>query len=284
MIDLTYDNINGHPVSQMTYREWYKAKEGVTEIEAGQFTIGTAKTIEEINEFMNSQGWFRKVSDWGDGVYSQADLTGCDLDSAKSIASAYQQVFEKYPQLAGKLDAPDAHPIGMGDNTYAWCYLRSNGKVEVNPKYYSDWGSVVRHYERDIETRWHPEGTTAESIVIHELGHSIDGLLAREGVLGGYTSSGEFRGASASMKTKVMNRAAKQDESIAEYWNAKDWSGKADKYWQSYAVEKSVSRYATENAKEWFAECFAEYITSAKPRIVASEFGKELELLMEKLK
>ena len=81
-----------------------------------------------------------------------------------------------------------------------------------------------------------------------------------------------------------MKKAAEQDETIAEYWNAKDWNGKADKYQQSYAIEKSVSRYATKNNKEWFAECFAEYITSANPRLVASEFGKELEKLMEKLK
>ena len=288
-----YDNIDGKPVSQMTYEEWYNAKEGITEIELGQFTIGTAKTVEEINDFMNSQEWWksRRVGGrhaWNketgryeivgmQTVETKADLTGCDLESAKSIASAYQQTFERYPQLKGKFEAPNAQPVGMKEDTYAWCYTKSTGQVQVNPSMYSNWETVVKDYEHDILTRWHPPGTTAESIVTHELGHAIDGLLAREGVLGGVTSSGEYRLASSSLKQTVMNRAAKQDPDLKELMDIdrllKD----------SSAVENYVSRYAAKNPQEWFAECFAEYITSASPRLVATEFGKELEKLLGKL-
>lgn len=240
-----------------------------------QKTIGTSTTVQEVNDFMNSQGWFRTNNA---GVTSRADLTGCDLESAKSIASSYQQVFEKYPQLAGKLDAPNAQPVGMNNSTYAWCYIRRNGQVQVNPSMYSNWSTVQASYERDVQTNWHCAGTTAESIVTHEIGHAIDGLLAREGVLGGVTASGEYRMASSSLKTTIMNRAAKIDSDLA-YLMAMDrqWKG-------SQAVSEYVSRYASKNPQEWFAECFAEYITSADPRVVASEFGKELERLVGKLK
>lgn len=266
-----YDNINGVPIENMTYEEWYEAKEGITRVNSFQSALGAAKTVNEVNTLMNSQGWFdEKYRTW-------ADLTGCDLDSAKSIAASYQQVFEKYPKLKGRFKPPDAQPYGMGDNTYAWCFIRNGGKVQVNPKKYSNWRELVRHYEEDISSNWHPEGTTAESIVVHEIGHAIDGLLAREGILGGLTSSGEYRYASSSLKNTIMKRAAKLDKDIADEMEIDKWLK------DNATVLHNVSEYATKNNREWFAECFAEYITSANPRVVATEFGKELEKLLEKL-
>lgn len=288
-----YDNIEGKPIDVMTYKEWKEAKkEPETIVDTFQSMLGRAKTVEEINDLINDQGWFRTKTEYhnhrydadqGRWVYdtvekqSQADLTGCDIDSARSVAASYEQIFEKYPGLIGRFDAPDAQPVGMGDNTYAWCYIRGGGKVEVNPKRYSNWNWLVSSYERDVASGWHPQGTTAESIVIHEIGHAIDGLLADRGVLGGYTSSGQFRYASSSLKSTIMNRAAKLDPEIAEAMELDRWLD------DNSAVQHFVSRYATKNSKEWFAECFAEYITSANPRTVASEFGKELEKLVAKL-
>lgn len=261
-----YDNINGVPVSEMTYNKWVASKSasGGT-LEFTQVGIGKAKSVKEINDMMTASGVFKP---------GRVDLTGCDLDSAKAIASSYEQVFYRYPQLKGKVYPPDAHPTGMNRNTYAWCYSRSSGKVQVNPKIFDDWNKVVKEYEHDVETGWHPFGTTAESIVTHEIGHAVDGLLAREGVLGGVTSSGEFRFASLSLKNTIIKRAAKLDPEIdfAITWG------------KNTVISDFVSRYASKNNQEWFAECFAEYITSADPRTIAKEFGKELEKLLKKLK
>lgn len=282
-------------LGSMSYEEWkHEHDKFEARVPTLQAQIGSAATVQQINDIMNGQGWFRSFkrpvgsAHWDDSqmryvyskfedVTSMADLTGVDLESAKSIAASYQQVFEKYPKLIGKLDAPDAIPIGMNNNTYAWCYIRENGKVQVNPKKYNSWQSLVRSYESDVRSNWHPSGTTAESIVTHEIGHAIDGLLAREKVLGGITSSGEYRYASSSLKATIMKRAAKLDPDLEGLMAM-------DKYWKgSEAVSTYVSRYATKNPQEWFAECFAEYITSADPRVVASEFGKELERLVSKL-
>lgn len=270
-----YDNIDGHPVKEMTYRDWEAAKKGIKAPQFNQVGIGLCKSVDEVNALLNIPGLFRSTLNYK----STADLSGCDLDSAKSIAAAYEQVFARYPQLKGKFDAPNAHPIGMNDNTYAWCYLRDNGMVQVNPgpERYGNWKKIYEQYESDVISGWHPYGTTAESIVTHEIGHAIDGLLAREGIKGGVTASGEYRYASSSLKNTIMNRAAKLDPDIAEEM-------KIDKWLKDNAtVLHHVSGYATKNNQEWFAECFAEYITSANPRTVASEFGKELEKLMEKL-
>lgn len=281
-----YDNIDGKPIANMTYKQWEEAKKGgtfETVVDSFQSALGKVQSVAEVNDLMNNQGWFRDLGAIGpDGkrMYSQADLTGVDLESAKAIAASYEQVYTKYPQLIGKFDAPNAQPKNMRDNTYAWCYLKQHGKVEVNPNRYDNWTKISKSYEHDVEIGWHPYGTTAESVIVHEIGHAIDGLLAREGVLGGVTSTGEYRFASSSMKTTVMKRAAKVDEVLGQRFEI--WG--TDKETMTSAVHDWVSEYATKNNQEWFAECFAEYITSANPRSVATEFGKELEKLMEGLK
>lgn len=286
-------------LGDMSYEEWqeeHRKPEYMVQIPKLQSQIGRSTSVNEINDIMNSQGWWRseKVSGpirWVEGKieygpdqsipFKEANLTGCDLESAKSIASSYQRMFDRYPQLVGKLDGPNAQPVDMGDNTYAWCFIRNGGRVEVNPKWYNDWNHIVKQYENDVSIGWHPMGTTAESTVVHELGHAIDGLLAREGVLGGVTANGEYRYASSSLKQTIMNRVAKKDERIAEAMNMWPWDKKRS---TTYAIETNVSQYATDSPKEWFAECFAEYITSANPRTIAAEFGKELEKLLEKIK
>lgn len=275
-----YDNIDGKPVSEMTYRQWEMAKGAQYSkskvVQFNQVGIGACRTVQEVNDLLNGAGVFR-VSN---SSKSKADLTGCDLDSARAIASAYEQVFARYPQLIGKLDPPNAQPVGMKRNTYAWCYTRDNGRVEVNPDRFNNWGDLVRSYARDVRSGWHPYGTTAESIIVHELGHAIDGLLVREGIAGGYTASGEYRYASSSMRATVMKRAAKKDPDI-HYTIEYSWDRKEG---MTRAIKNYVSEYATENTREWFAECFAEYITSANPRTVAREFGLELERLLGRIK
>lgn len=268
-------------IGGMSYDEWKnKHKKYAAEVPTFQTQVGKATTVQRVNDLMNSQGWFRTNAA---GIQSMANLTGCDLEAAKSIAASYQQIYEKFPQLKGKFDAPNAQPVDMDKSTYAWCYIRQNGMVQVNPdpNRFGNWSSLVRQYESDVVSGWHPKGTTAESIVTHEIGHAIDGLLAREGVLGGVTASGEYRYVSSSLRSTIMKRAAKQDQKIAEDINRWPWD---KKYSMNQAVSTHVSQYGAKDPQEWFAECFAEYITSANPRTVARLFGEELGKLVGRIK
>ena len=284
-------------LGNMSYDEWKHEHDKPMEVSIPgvQGDIGRATSVQEVNNIMNNQGWWRseKVQGpmkWVEGKIeygpdtlvqlTKADLTGVDLESAKSIASSYQRVFDRYPQLKGKFDAPHAHPVKMKDNTYAWCWYR-NGQVEVNPKRYNNWTKIFRSYEDDVISGWHPKGTTAESIITHELGHAVDALLARQGVLGGYTLSGEYRMASSSLKQTIMNRVAKKYPDSLPGQTMYLHSGKEG---VKHAISDGLSRYATKNPQEWFAESFAEYLTSASPREIATEFGLELEKLLEKIK
>lgn len=245
-----------------TYNEWIKdkKKEGSTKkpqpkiIPFSQVGIGNANSVKEVEDIINGAGVFRSGS--------VCKLDGCDLDSAKSIASAYQQIFEKYPQLKGKFGAVTAKDLGSG--IYAQCFLRSDGRVEVNNAsgFYSNWSNVVKSYEWDISSNWHPFGTTAESVVTHEVGHAIDGYLSKSGILGGYNAAGEYRYASSLLRSKVMKQCGLTVKDSAS----------------------AVSRYGSTNPQEWFAEAFAEYITSANPRPVAATLGKEIERLLKGVK
>lgn len=245
-----------------TYSEWVeeKKKEGKDKkpqpkvVPFSQVGIGTANSVKEVEDIINNAGVFRPGS--------ACKLDGCDLDSAKSIASAYQQIFEKYPQLKGKFGAVTAK--NLGSSTYAQCWLRSDGRVDVNNAsgFYSNWLNVVKSYERDVLSNWHPFGTTAESIVTHEVGHAIDGYLANSGILGGHNAAGEYRYASSLLRSKVMKQCGLTVKDSAS----------------------AVSRYGSTNPQEWFAEAFAEYITGANPRPVAATLGKEIERLLKGVK
>lgn len=245
-----------------TYSEWVeeKKKEGGAKepqpkvVPFSQVGIGNANSVKEVENIIDNAGVFK--------TGSVCKLDGCDLDSAKSIASAYQQIFEKYPQLKGKFGAVTAK--NLGSNIYAQCWLRSDGRVDVNNAsgFYSNWSNVVKSYERDVLSNWHPFGTTAESVVTHEVGHAIDGYLANSGILGGRNAAGEYRYASSLLRSKVMKQCGLTVKDSAS----------------------AVSRYGSTNPQEWFAEAFAEYITSANPRPVAATLGKEIEELLKGVK
>ena len=49
-------------------------------------------------------------------------------------------------------------------------------------------------------------------------------------------------------------------------------------------ITKHISEYANKNEREFFAECFAEYLMSARPREAAKIFGEVLEKIMEGLR
>lgn len=245
-----------------TYGEWIEEKKKVEEAKKpqpkvvlfSQVGIGTANSVKEVEGIINNAGVFK--------TGSVCKLDGCDLDSAKSIASAYQQIFEKYPKLKGKFGAVAAK--NLGSSTYAQCWLRSDGRVDVNNAsgFYSNWSNVVKSYERDVLSNWHPFGTTAESVVTHEVGHAIDGYLSNSGILGGYNAAGEYRYASSLLRSKIMKQCGLTVKDSAS----------------------AVSRYGSINPQEWFAEAFAECITSANPRPVAATLGKEIERLLKGVK
>lgn len=239
-------------LGSMSYEEW--KHEHTTVGQFNQVGIGQCKSVNDVNSLLNGTQFFT----------TKCDLTGCDLDSAKSIASSYERVFSEFPFMRGKIGGVTA--TDLGDDTYARNFIYGNKRVEVNSKSWAfgNFKNVIKQYENDVRDHWHPYGTTAESVMVHELGHALDGLLTDRRVMGAgshYSPSGKFSFHETSyyLRAKVaMSTGVKLND-----------------------MNKHVSEYAGCNHKEWFAECFAEYLTSASPRKVALKFGEMLKELMK---
>ena len=245
---------------EMKYPEWKQtfmkdpktgeagSKDGLTPVKAGAIlSVADCKTVADVENLMKQQGWFKN---------GKVDLSGCDLESAKAIAEAYDEAFAKYPFLVGKIDGVSA--LDLGSNTYAECYTRAGGKINVNRKFFKDAVKLAKSYQSDLAMGFHPAGTDWKAIVTHEIGHALDGYLSNLGIAG-MKNRWMTKDVSALLRPKVMKACGLK---VAD-------------------ARKEVSGYATKNNREWFAECFAEAMKSANPRKVAVEFLKQLTQLIK---
>ena len=226
--------------------------------------IDDCTTVKEVEDlFKSHDDWFN-VQTLNGKTYKSVDglsLNGCDVECAKSIYRTHETLFNTYPQLKGKLNAVNAATLSPG--TYAQCsFGLGHGGVTVNTKFYSDIEKLRKSVERDEAAGFHPKGLLNEqSVVMHELGHAIDDYLTFTCCSAG-VKGWKPKIVSADLRPKVM-RACKLK--IAD-------------------IGKEVSGYATKDAQEWFAECFAEYMLSDNPRQVATEFGKQLNEILKGVK
>ena len=242
--------------NKMSLTERQKWLEPAVQSEQGTPTIDTAQTVQEVENLMKGQGWFSN---------DDVDLSGCDLASAKSVYRAHDKVFSKFPFFKGKLKATNSLKFRNGAYAHCW-YGVGRPHVEVNKAWYNDYDKLKQQYEKDLQTHirpatayspegiippWHPIGTTADSIVIHELGHALDDYLSHA-----------LRVQSAGKKTL----SSEMRPQIAKECGVKVRD-----------MQSEVSRYSAQDASEWFAECFAEYMDAPNPRRVATAFGKRLE-------
>lgn len=255
----------------MKYDDWKKSfvdggsKEGLTELPAADTitlkrSIKDCSTVDEVQELMKSNGWFNKQTingveyDSNDGLH----LSGCDLEAAKAVYTSHEQLFEKYPQLVGKLNSITTAPLSR--NTYAQCSVGlGHGGISVNEHHYGDASKLASHYASDVAAGFHPVGTDYTAIVTHELGHAIDDYLTNTLRTSGMVNSWKPKWVSADLRPKVMKACGLK---VSDTF-------------------KQVSGYATKDHFEWFAECFAEYMKSDAPREVATEFGKQLEEILK---
>ncbi|MFG6325577.1 MAG: minor capsid protein [Lachnospiraceae bacterium] len=261
--------------ADMTYKEWEKAfvdgdKSGLQEInfndtlKAGVSNVDKCKTVEEVENLMKKQNWFNVqiINEVTCDTNKVIDLSKCDLEAAKQIYKSHEQVFEKYPQLIGKLNSVNSALLGK--DTYAQCMMGfGNGGINVNERYFKDYTILEKLYNRDLQSGYHPKGTDWTAIITHELGHAIDDYLTNSLKLGGELR-GKPRYVSSVLRPKVMSKC---NLSV-----------------QRSDIKEAVSEYAAKDAKEWFAECFAEYMKSGNPRDVAKEFGSQLEELLKEVK
>lgn len=260
----------------MTYKDWKKSMvDGQTEDltilnnadmvkDKPKVNIDDCTSTEEVVKlFKSHDDWFWEMESDGkiiravDGI----NLDGVDLESAKAVYRPFEAVFEKFPQLKGKLNGVNS--ASLSHEVQAECFFGlGHGGVAVNKKFYSNIDKLKKSIISNESTGFHPKGVlTPDSIVTHELGHAIDDYLSYVMHMGGSASKGKVKTVSAMLRPKVMRACGLTN----------------------YDINVEVSGYATKNAQEWFGECFAEYMCSENPRKVATEFGRQLEELLKEV-
>ena len=241
-----------------------KDKENVKNDKIEEKAINKCKTVQDVENLMKSQKWFYVVKENNFDSNEELKLEGCDLEAAKQVYIAFEEVYNKFPQLKGKLASVRAYNF-KNNMVFAECQGGFGvGGIGLNTQKYKSYKILEKEYKEDIKAGFHPKGTDWTAILTHEFGHAIDDYLSFGLKLAG-EKSGKVKRMSTVMRTKVLKKAGLKTGDIR-------------------SIEQQVSGYATKNAAEFFAECFAEYMKSENPRQVATEFGKQLEEILKEIK
>lgn len=230
---------------------------------SGISNIKDATTVKEVEDAMKSQGWFwiTEVNGQEFNGNEKVNISDADLTMAKSIFESHKQVFEKYPQLVGQFNAPTIGTPISSRRAYAETFAGNSGRggITFARKWFSNAERLQKDYEGGVKAKWSPAGCTSKSIAVHEIGHEIDLWLSF--VKGKYTTSpkGKVQYFSTTFRDAVYKGSGLKRSNMNE----------------------DLSEYATKNAAEFFAEAFAEYMTSPNPRPLAIRFGKMLDEVMK---
>ena len=225
--------------------------------------IEDCTTVTEVENLFREQDWFIHGTGTLDGWRSDEGLSlnGCDVDCAKGIYSAYEHLFDRFPQLKNKLAAPVTGKLKR--NIYAQCTIGfGSGAVQVNTFHFSRIKTLMQSYAEDVANGFHPAGTSGFAIVTHELGHAVDDYLSVMLNVCGTSGKKKSDFVSSKIRPKILKSCGVKVEDVGT----------------------EVSEYATVSPAEWFAECFAEYMCSDNPRPVAKAFGEWLEGIMKGVK
>ena len=217
----------------------------------------------------------------------ETDVTLGDIHvrSAEAMKNGAKRVLEKFPELRGHTEK-----IRYQEEMDAWASSKSiPGIVTVGDKL-KDPDDVLKRIRFGVKNGVHTKGSDRlESIMVHELGHQLDGYLTKKGVYGGNVLTGTRTG--KQIKTEVLNRLGFTNErtnEIRQWWQSQGKTGKdlneAVAWERREFIAKKVSSYAAERENEFFSELFTEYIMSDEPREAAKIFGEILEKIMEEIR
>lgn len=207
-------------------------------------------------------------------------MEGMQYDSADMVYRSYERVLDRYPQLKNNMNYFEHD--GVQGRAYASCYALKGGLVTHGS--FNNYSRLVKDYANDVKHHFHPVGTDHNSIIVHELGHALDGYMTKQKLFGGeVTKYGVIR-TSTGIQKEVLKRLGYQ---IPDKTPLRE-QGFTHRQIVDYITEdrknfitKHVSGYAAENDREFFAECFSEYLMSENPRKVAKIFGELIEEVLK---
>lgn len=194
------------------------------------------------------------------------NLEGIDVQALDSVLGGYSDVLKSYPFMQHKMYGVDTKINRR--NAYASCSWKTGGKIHLNLAYYSDATKLRMMYDHDVALGYHCQGTDFNSIVVHEIGHAVDGYLQSLGIAGTKTDRRSFWTPVEVNKDPSDYLVSKVAKGLGTTINTLMKGG-------------MVSGQAGQDRAEWFAESFSELLCSKFPRPAAVEFGTQFEKLLK---
>ena len=211
-----------------------------------------AKTKKAATEYAVKELGFEKAS-YG---------TKLDIDTINHINKQVADIQSKYPETKGAVQE-----IKMSSSGRMYACIETDGTgrmtLKLSSKLYGNGlEALEQQYKADCDIGFHPKGTTAKDIVWHEYGHVIGGIQAKKSV--GVAANETISNFDGSKKIDfIMNkRSGKWEKEVFKKATGKIYGGNHP---NTKDFASKISKYATKNAKELFAEAFAEFNGSSNP-------------------
>ena len=210
-----------------------------------------AKTTEALRKAFIKEGFYKKAD--------QVQMPN-NTDCARVVCEGASVIFNRYPVLKKKFIGLFAEkPPNIEGNAYAHC-LMSSGFVGVNSTYFEIPENLKKSYKYSADIKFHPDGTDERSILVHEYGHALNGIIN--------SRLGYFPGPAFGGYENLEDHI---------YYNVCGFNDKTKKG----DLETQLSGYASKNHREFFAEAIAEALCSPNPRPVAKKVLDEVDKLMD---
>lgn len=194
-------------------------------------------------------------------------LEGIDPAMAKPMEDNIRKVLERYPGVKDAFEGFTTEDLNgyfeKNDGAIA-CYDPRSQKIHLNTAYYGNRAKMDEAYKKSVEHQHSPAGTTLDSAVVHEMGHAIDRYVSKQII-----NEQDFMWKGDRISRRMWNNDIKNGQKSGTPVTGK-------------SIREGLSSYASGSPSEYFAEGFAEYMTSPNPRPMATKIGKRLETYIRK--
>ena len=194
------------------------------------------------------------------------ELGSIPYENKEKVIEAMEELYKENPELRGflqKLEISDA----LNSNSYACAgYCAKGGKlgtqILLNSKYFSDC-NFDRLLEEDKEEGW-LAGEGIKAVIKHEFGHIVQLKMDcdESGLNIGDTNEDTLQRMEQSWETNSVTRSICLS-ALSELNMAHE------------DIEGNLSRYASKDYGECFAEAYSEYYTCENPRPLANTIIKK---------
>ena len=176
--DATFDEDD--PVKQAEYEKIFRAKE--EEVESQN------ELIEKINKALSPleekavELLEVRISKDSGIPRQRVSLKGMQFDMAKEISDSVKTTVKQYPELKGHLSS--LH-MGVLSDKYAYARCAPLSGELICGERMKNTARVRELYLENVMSKLHPAGTDSSAIMVHEMGHALDGYMTKMGLLGG---------------------------------------------------------------------------------------------------